>query len=103
MLEQSISCVLMTALGMPVEPEVNRNLAMVSGPTASWAASTTGVSGVFMRSAKSVTGRPAGGFFTTTSSTSAGAAFSMARANGAPSATKIMPGVISSMIYFSFP
>ena len=25
--------VLITPLGMPVEPEVNRNLAMVSGPT----------------------------------------------------------------------
>src|SRR5262245_2648548 len=31
--------VLMTAFGVPVEPDVNRNLAMVSGPTAAWAAS----------------------------------------------------------------
>src|ERR1700751_2463267 len=39
-LEQITPWVLMTALGMPVEPEVNRNLAMVSRPTREAAAST---------------------------------------------------------------
>ena len=33
-LAQSIRWVLMTALGLPVEPEVSRNLAIVSGPMA---------------------------------------------------------------------
>ena len=38
--------VLMTAFGVPVEPEVNRNLAMVSGPTAAKAFATASLSGV---------------------------------------------------------
>ena len=38
--------VLMTAFGVPVEPEVNRNFAIVSGVTAAKAFSTSGVSGV---------------------------------------------------------
>ena len=38
--------VLITALGVPVEPEVNRNFAIVSGVIAANAFSTSGVSGV---------------------------------------------------------
>ena len=38
--------VLMTAFGVPVEPDVNRNLAIVSGVIAINAFSTSGVSGV---------------------------------------------------------
>ena len=38
--------VLITAFGVPVEPEVNRNLAMVSGPTAAKAFATASLSGV---------------------------------------------------------
>ena len=38
-LAQIMRWVLMTALGLPVEPEVSRNFAMVSGPMASCAAS----------------------------------------------------------------
>ena len=38
--------VLITAFGVPVEPEVNRNFAMVSGVTAANAFATAGVSGV---------------------------------------------------------
>ena len=37
MFEQSMRWVLMTALGLPVEPEVSRNFAIVSGPTAACA------------------------------------------------------------------
>ena len=36
----------MTAFGVPVEPEVNRNFAIVSGVTAANAFATSGVSGV---------------------------------------------------------
>ena len=36
----------MTAFGVPVEPEVNRNFAIVSGVTAAKAFATSGVSGV---------------------------------------------------------
>ena len=49
--------VLMTPFGYPVEPEVNRNLAMVSGPTLAWAASTAAVGSVITRSANGVVGR----------------------------------------------
>ena len=38
--------VLITAFGVPVEPEVNRNFAMVSGVTAAKAFATAGVSSV---------------------------------------------------------
>ena len=38
--------VLITAFGVPVEPDVNRNFAMVSGVTAAKAFATSGVSGV---------------------------------------------------------
>ena len=36
--------VLMTAFGVPVDPDVNRNFAMVSGPIAAKAFATSGVS-----------------------------------------------------------
>ena len=39
-------CVLMTAFGVPVEPEVNRNFAMVSGVMAAKAFATADVSDV---------------------------------------------------------
>src|SRR5207244_12149195 len=42
----SIWWVLITAFGVPVEPEVNRNLAIVSGVTAANAFATSGVSAV---------------------------------------------------------
>jgi len=45
-LAHSMRCVLMTALGNWVEPEVNRNLTMVSGVTRACAASTVSVAGV---------------------------------------------------------
>ena len=45
-LEVIIPCVLMTPLGVPVEPEVNRNLPIVSGVTRACAASTAGLEGV---------------------------------------------------------
>ena len=38
--------VLITAFGVPVEPEVNRNFAIVSGVTAAKALATSGDSGV---------------------------------------------------------
>ena len=57
---QSIRCVLITPFGFPVEPEVKRILAMLSGPTRAWAASTAPVAGVARRSASGVLGSPAG-------------------------------------------
>ena len=52
--EHSMRCVLITPLGRPVEPEVNRILATVSGPTAALARSTALVGRVARRSAKAV-------------------------------------------------
>src|SRR5712672_1700397 len=45
-LEVSMRWILMTAFGVPVEPEVNRNFAMVSGPMAAKAFAIAAVSGV---------------------------------------------------------
>ncbi len=50
--------VLTTALGILVEPEVNRNLVMVSGPVAAIAASTAGVGRVVSSESSIVVGRP---------------------------------------------
>ena len=47
-----ISCVLMTAFGMPVEPEVNNNLPTVFGVICEIERSTSPVTGVAARSAK---------------------------------------------------
>ena len=44
--------VLITAFGVPVEPEVNRNFAIVSGPIAAKALATSPVSGVAAIDAK---------------------------------------------------
>ena len=49
--------VLTTALGILVEPEVNRNLVIVSGPVAAMAASTAAVGGRGEQAAKGVTSR----------------------------------------------
>ena len=48
--------VLMTPLGWPVEPEVNRILATVSGPTLAKAASTAGVGRTSASAETGVTG-----------------------------------------------
>ena len=71
--------VLITALGVPVEPEVNRNLAMVSGPTAACAASAAAVAVGASRSRQRVIGRPGSGLRVTTTSTPGGTTASMAR------------------------
>ena len=65
--------VLITPFGMPVEPEVNRNFAIVSGPTLACAASTAAVGVVAARVRRTVsTGRSATGLRVTTSSISGG-------------------------------
>ena len=100
--EHSMRWVLMTPLGFPVEPEVNRIFATVSGPTLAWAASTAWVGCAASRSANSVAGRsPA--FAVTTISTPRGTAASMARENALPFAAKTRPGVSVSMIDLSLP
>ena len=51
MLAHIMRWVLITALGMPVEPEVNSSLPTLSGVSAASAASTAGVTGVAASSA----------------------------------------------------
>src|ERR1700704_3789620 len=53
-LEVSMRWVLITAFGVPVEPEVNRNLAIVSGVIAAKAFATSGVSGVVAMARKAI-------------------------------------------------
>jgi len=93
--------VLMTPLGVPVEPEVNRSFAIVSGPTFAFAASTSGPAGFARTDASVADGRDAGGFKRATTSTSRGTAASIAAANAPPSLTKTRPGVRRAMIAFS--
>ena len=92
----------MTPFGWPVEPDVNRIFAIVSGPTLAWAASTAAVGREPDSSANAVIGRLPAGFSVTTTSASAGTAAAMARANAVPFAAKTRPGVRISMMLLSF-
>jgi len=82
----------MTPFGWPVEPEVNRILAMVSGRISACATSTAGVGCTFARSVNSVAARSFGGFAVTATSTPGGTAAAMARAKAVPFAAKTRPG-----------
>src|ERR1019366_7691361 len=89
----SMSWVLITPFGWPVEPEVNRIFATVSGPTLACAALTTGVGCALASFANNVDGRSLAGFVVTTTSTPTGTVAAMARAKVAPFAAKTRPGV----------
>ncbi len=88
--------VLITALGLPVEPEVSRNFAIVSGPTAACARSTAAVAGPASSAVNGVVLRPGTSPRVTTTSVPAGTTASIARPNFPPSAAKTRPGVRSS-------
>ena len=53
-------CVLITPFGMPVEPEVNRNLAMVSAVTRACAASAASGAASSLSSDPTITSVPSG-------------------------------------------
>src|SRR5450759_5545417 len=72
----SMRWVLMTPLGFPVEPEVNRNFAIVSGVILALAAATPASSSAPTRSENSVALRFPGGLRVTTSSAALGTAVS---------------------------
>src|ERR1700730_19195079 len=93
--EHSIRWVLITAFGAPAEPEVNRNLARVSGQTAAGARSTAPADGA-ASSAKDVVCRPGTGLRVSTSSAVEGITASIARANSVPSLARTRPGVSTS-------
>src|SRR6202051_1190190 len=67
-----ISCVLMTAFGMPVEPEVNSSLPTVCGVIFEIESSTAPVAGVAARSAKDTLLMPSQGRKTCTTVTPLG-------------------------------
>ena len=95
--------VLITPLGMPVEPEVNSTLATVSGPTLACAASTAAVGVVARRSENAVDLRLESGLRVTITSSSGWATASMARSKARPSAANTRPGVSSSNTWRSLP
>ena len=99
---QSMRWVLMTPFGCPVEPEVKRIFATVSGPTSACAASTAGVACAPDSFANGVVGRSLAGFVVVITSTSGGTVAAMARANTVPFAAKTRPGVKISMMPLSF-
>src|SRR5690606_15491507 len=84
-LAQSMRWVVITALGRPVEPEVKRNLAMVSGVTAPLAASISAVGVAAENASHSWVGCPGGGLRRTSSGVAAGTAAAMAVAKRSPS------------------
>src|ERR1039458_1622523 len=90
--EHSMRWVLMTPLGFPVDPEVNRNFAIVPGVTLALAAVTPASSSAPTRSENSVALRSAGGLRVTTSSSSLGITAAMARGNGPSSLADKRPG-----------
>src|SRR5262249_58228137 len=86
-----IRWVLITALGAPVEPDVNRNLTMVSGVTRANAASTAASAAVAASSANAVVRRPVSGLRATATSTSGATTAAIAGAKAAPSAPNTTP------------
>ncbi|MNS90382.1 hypothetical protein D3C72_1244320 [compost metagenome] len=100
-LAHHMRCVLITALGILVEPEVKRNLVMVSGPVACIAASMAGVAGVAASTSKRVVARPSSVPSASTTSVPAGTVAAMALAKRAASAANTRPGVSVSMTWRS--
>ena len=101
-LQVIMRCVLMTALGIPVEPDVKRNFAGASGSTAASAFSTASVGTVASMSSKVSEANPAAGLRATTSPISGVMTDFSAGSKGFPSAAKTSPGVSSEKICFSF-
>ena len=94
--------VLITPLGSLVEPEVNRNLAIVSGPTLACAASTAAVGSVASSSANDVVARPSIAPSVSTTGVSAGTTAAIALAYAGPLANT-RPGVSWPRMWRSLP
>ena len=92
-LAHHMPCVLMTPLGRLVEPEVNKNLTMVSGPIAFRAASTSAVSSVSNKAPKGVWFLWGKWPWANTTSVSAGTVAVMAAAYFWASVANTKPGV----------
>src|SRR3954469_19309382 len=90
-LEVSMLWVLITAFGVPVEPEVNRNFAIVSGVIAAKALATSDVSGVAAILANGIASEAPASLLTMVAECSDAIA-ARAAANGFVLETKIAPG-----------
>ncbi|KPW98349.1 hypothetical protein ALO79_200131 [Pseudomonas syringae pv. castaneae] len=88
--------VVITALGSLVEPEVKRNLAMLSGPVAAKARSASAPPSCTNRLAKLARERPAISPSTVINGTFAGNTALTARSNGAAWLTNTRPGCSKS-------
>src|SRR2546428_13532069 len=89
-----ISCVLMTAFGIPVEPEVNNSLPTVFGVIFAIESSTAFVTGVAARSAKDSLLTPSHGRKTCTTVTPVRSRAFKAFSKGGPSCTITTAGLI---------
>jgi hypothetical protein len=96
-----ISCVLMTAFGMPVEPEVNSSLPTVSGVIFAIDSSTAFVAGVAARSAKDTLLMPSQGRVTCTTVTPVRSSAFSAFSKVGPSCTITTAGLIRLNRYLS--
>ncbi|MNV31248.1 hypothetical protein D3C71_1225470 [compost metagenome] len=94
-------CVMITALGALVEPEVNMNLAMLSPVMAACAASTAGVASVASSALNGVVLRPGSVPSISATSTSAPTVALMAAAKRSPLLANTRPGVRVSMAWRS--
>ena len=96
--EHSMRCVLITPFGRPVDPDVKRILAIVSGPTRACASSTAAVAGVRSISANGVAGNPSGADADTINSVPDGRTERRAASYEAPSAANTRAGLMRSKI-----
>ena len=95
----SIPCVLMTPLGIAVEPDVNRILATLSGPTFASASSTSPVARVFTSSSKLVAPWP----WDSTSSAPPKSTADSTPPNGPSAAAYTSPGLIRAAMCLTLP
>src|SRR5205085_908823 len=96
-----IRCVFTTPFGSLVEPEVKRNLTIVSGPVAAFAAATSGPTLRSSSAANAVVSRPSMAPSVSTTPTSGWTRVVIARAYAAPLA-KTRPGVSVARMCRSF-
>jgi hypothetical protein len=95
--------VLITPLGSLVEPEVNRNLAIVSGLTLACAASTCAVGTVASNCSNDSVRRPSTWPCVSTTGVSAGTTAAMARPKPVALEANTSPGVSTPRMWRSLP
>ena len=92
----NIRCVLITPFGAPVEPDVNRTLAIVSALTRAWASSTSAVGDVSVSARKLIDCRSGNAVHETTSTPGPSDKLASAFANRGPSSANTSPGCMAA-------